>query len=183
MSSRPLGLAHICLPALLLLGVSARAEAPTATTPAETSVDDNGHFVVKFPGEVKRASMPVDTPVGKVMMNVVSHEAGVIAYMIIYSDYPAGSVTKTGGPAKVCENASKGAVDSVNGTIRTSAACQLGDVTGLEIVADIPSRASVARLRFFVVGDRLYQVMFIGPPGQEASPAVMNYFASFRLLR
>jgi len=183
MSSRPSVLAHICLPALLLLGVSARAEAPAASAPAETSVDDNGHFVVKFPGAVQRSSVPVDTPVGKVTMNVVSHEAGIIAYMIIYSDYPAGSVAKSGGPDKVCENASKGAVGSVSGTIRTSTACQLGDVTGLEIVADIPSKNMTARLRFFVVGDRLYQVMYIGPPGQEASPAVMNYFESFRLLR
>jgi hypothetical protein len=153
------------------------------------TVDDTGHFVAVFGGAVQRGSQQVPTKVGNIAMNMIYYDGGTIAHMVIYCDYPAGSVASSGGPEKVCANASDGAVKSVNGTIRTSSAYQLGDSNGLEVVADIPpknpkdpSTASVARLRFFVVGDRLYQVMYIGPTGQETSPEAVTFLDSFRLL-
>jgi hypothetical protein len=154
------------------------------------TLDDAGRFVATFEGAVQRGSQPVDTAVGKITMNMVYYDGGAIAHMVIYCDYPAGSVTSSGGPDKVCANASDGAVKSVNGTVRTSSAFQLGDVKGLEVIADIPpkdpkdsARASVAKLRFFVVGDRLYQVMYIGPAGTETSPEAAAFLDSFRLTR
>ena len=185
------------LPALLFLAVSARADTtadatkpqPTVAAKSETTVDDAGRFVANFQGAVQRGSQPVDTAVGKIAMNMVYYDGGPVACMVIYCDYPAGSVASSGGPDKVCANASDGAVKSVNGTVRTSSAYQLGDVKGLEIVADIPAKdpkvpatASVARLRFFTVGDRLYQVMYIGPTGTETSPTAVAFLDSFRLI-
>jgi hypothetical protein len=147
-------------------------------------------FVANFPSPVQRSSQPVPTAVGNIAMNMVYYDGGTIAYMVIYCDYPAGSVSTSGGPDKVCANASEGAVKSVNGTVRTSSPCRLGDVKGLELVADIPSKdpkvpadASVARLRFFVVGDRLYQVMYLGPTGQETGADAVAFLDSFRLTR
>jgi hypothetical protein len=199
--------------ALLLFAVSVRADTAMGPTPAptvsnsadtavkaqpapaieakpETLVDDAGRFVVSLPKPVQRGSQQVPTKVGTIAMNMVYYDGGAIAYMIIYCDYPAGSVAQSGGPDKVCENASNGAVQNVNGTIRTSSPYQLGDVKGLEIVADIPSKdpkvpanASVARLRFFVVGDRLYQVMYIGPTGTETNIKAVTFLDSFRLTR
>jgi hypothetical protein len=154
------------------------------------TVDDAGRFVAIFEGTVQRGSQPVDTPVGKIAMNMAYYYGGAVTHMIIYCDYPAGSVANSGGPDKVYANASDGAVKSVNGTVRSSSSYQLGDVKGLEIVADIPSKdpkdsasASVARLRFFVVGDRLYQVMYIGPTGTEADAKAVAFLDSFRLTR
>ena len=182
---------------LLFFAVSVRADpaaepkaAPAVEAKPETLVDDAGRFVVSLPKPVQRDSQQVPTKVGKIAMNMVYYDGGAIAYMIIYCDYPAGSVASSGGPEKVCANASNGAVQNVNGTLRTSSAWQLGDVKGLEIVADIPSKdpqvpanASVARVRFFVVGDRLYQVMYIGPTGSETGPKAVAFLNSFRLTR
>ena len=166
----------------------AAKSAPAVEAKPETLVDDAGRFVVSLPNPVQRGSQQVDTKVGKIAMNMVYYDGGAIAYMIIYCDYPAGSVASSGGPDKVCANASAGAVQNVNGTIRTSSSYQLGDVKGLEIVADIPSKdpkvpanASVARVRFFVVGDRLYQVMYIGPTGTETASKAVAFLDSFRL--
>jgi hypothetical protein len=154
------------------------------------TVDDAGRFVATFEGATQRGAQPVDTTVGKITMNMVYYDGGAIAHMVIYCDYPAGSVASSGGPDKVCANASDGAVKNVSGTIRTSSPYQLGDSNGLEVVADIPpkdpkdpSSASVARLRFFVVGDRLYQVMYIGPTGTETNPEAVAFLDSFRLTR
>ncbi|HXA14822.1 MAG TPA: hypothetical protein VNW23_06810 [Opitutaceae bacterium] len=205
MSSLP-SLGRYFLPALLFLAVSARADTTTDATKApaavenkaqaavaaksETTVDDAGRFVANFQGAVQRGSQQVPTKVGNIAMNMVYYDGGPVACMVIYCDYPAGSVANSGGPDKVCQNASDGAVKSVNGTVRTSSPYQLGDLKGLEIVADIPPKdptvpagASVARLRFFVVGERLYQVMYIGPTGTETSATAAAFFDSFRLMR
>lgn len=172
-------------------GTAMKAQpAPAVEAKPETLVDDAGRFVVSLPKPVQRGSQPVDTAVGKITMNMVYYDGGAVAYMIIYCDYPTGSVAQSGGPDKVCANASDGAVKNVNGTIRTSSSYQLGDVKGLEVVADIPSKdpkvpasASVARIRFFVVGDRLYQVMYIGPTGTGTNIKAVTFLNSFRLTR
>ncbi len=190
-------LGRVFLPSLMLFAASAGAEttdSPPATSAAEaktqTVVDDAGRFVATFPSPVQRGSQDVDTKVGKVTMNTVYHDGGAIAYMVIFSDYPAGSVAQSGGPEKVCQNASDGAVQSENAKVRTSSPCQLGDVTGLDVVADIPPKSTDAAAastvfhgRFFVVGDRLYQVMYISPPDNEASAEAGAFFDSFRLIR
>ena len=190
-------LARYLLPVFLFLAVSVRADTAVAPKPApaveaksEITVDDAGRFLANFQGAVQRGSQLVDTAVGKIAMNMVYYDGGAVAHMVIYCDYPAGSVAQSGGPDKVCQNASDGAVKSVNGTVRTSSSYQLGDVKGLEVTADIPAKdpkvpadASVARLRFFVVGDRLYQVMYIGPTSTETSPKAVAFLDSFRLTR
>ena len=183
--------------ALFFFVVSVRADTATEPKPApaveakpETLVDDAGRFVVSLPKPVQRGSQQVPTKVGTIAMNMVYYDGGPVADMVIYCDYPAGSVAKSGGPDAVCKNASDGAVKNVGGTVRTSFPYHLGDVQGLEIVADIPSKdpntpanASVARIRFFVVGDRLYQLMYIGPAGSETNSKAVAFLDSFRLTR
>jgi hypothetical protein len=163
---------------------------PEVEARPDTVIDDAGRFVATFPGSVQRDSRQVDSAVGKIAMNMVYHDGGEVAYMVIYSDYPAGSVANSGGAEKVCANASDGAVKAVNGTIRTSSSFQLGDVRGLQVLADIPPKdpslpagASFARLRFFVVGDRLFQVMYLGPASRETNPEGLAFLNSFRLTR
>jgi hypothetical protein len=163
---------------------------PVAGTRPETVVDDQGRFLATFPGPVQRGSQQVDTAVGKIAMHMVYFDGGAVAYMVIYSDYPAGSVAQSGGASKVCSNASDGAVKAVKGTVRTSSPCRLGDINGLEIVADLPAKdssapaeASIARLRFFVVADRLFQIMYLGPMGKETGREGLAFLDSFRLTR
>src|SRR5579885_831076 len=170
MSSLTSPLRRLLLLALVCFTAALRAEtaAPAETAP-QTVADAEGRFVVKFPGTVQRGSQPVETNAGQVTMNMVYHDAGASAFMIIYCDYPAGMVQKAGGPDMVCENASRGAVKNVNGTLRASSSCKVGNVNGLEIIADVPAQKSVARIRFLIVKDRLYQVMYLGPVGSETS--------------
>lgn len=154
---------------------------PAVATKPETVVDDAGRFVATFPGAVQRSSQLVDTSYGKLTQSLVYYDGGDIAFMIGFNDYPAGSVSQSGGPEKVCENASDGVVKSLKGTLRTASSCKTGDITGREITFDAPTN-DVDRARFFVVGDRLYQILYIGPSG-ETDPAVTAFLDSFRLTR
>ncbi|HZP59873.1 MAG TPA: hypothetical protein VFB27_06070 [Opitutaceae bacterium] len=184
MSSLTLSLRRLVLLALVCFTTALRAEtAASVQTAPQTVADAEGHFVAKFPGAVQRGSQPVETSAGQVTMNMIYHDGGASAFMVIYCDYPAGMVQRAGGPDAVCENASKGAVKNVNGTLRASSACQVGKVNGLEIIADVPAQKSVARIRFLIVKDRLYQVMYLGPVGSETSDAAKDFLDSFRLTR
>jgi hypothetical protein len=169
---------------------NAKESQPRTVAKPETVVDDAGRFVATFPGPVQRRSQQVDSAVGKITMNMIFVDRTAEAYMIIFSDYPEGSVAQSGGADSVCSNARDGAVKSVNGKVRTSASCRMGELKGLEVVVDIPPQdpkaagtLSASRLRFFVVGDRLYQLMYIGPNGTETSPEAMAFLNSIRLTR
>jgi hypothetical protein len=169
--------------ALFFFAVSVRAETAPEPKPTpveakpETLVDDAGRFVATFPGTIQRNSQPVDAAVVK----GAYYDGGTTAYMVFYCDYPAGHVARVGGPDKVYENASNGAVQNWGGKIQSSSAYKLGGVKGLEIVSDIPASNSVGRVRYFIVGDRLYQVMYIGPAGTATNPEAVAFLNSFRL--
>jgi hypothetical protein len=176
--------------ALLFLAVSVRAETTTEPKPApaveakpETLVDDAGRFVVSLPKPVQHGTQSLDTAVGKIALKMTYYDGGATAYMVFYCDYPAGHVARAGGPDKIYASASNGAVQNWGGKIQSSSACQLGDVKGLEIVTNIPASKSIGRVRYFVVGDRLYQVMYVGPAGTETNPKAVKFLNSFRLTR
>lgn len=184
MPSRPSFLwGRVFLPVLLFLTVAVKAQTPTGAR-VETVADKDGRFVADFPPPIQRDSQEVDSAAGKVTMKKIYHDAGNMACMVVYSDYPAGSVEQTGGPAKVCQNASEAALNGLeNGKLRTSSPCQLDDVKGLEMVVDVPPSKAVIRIRFFVIGDRLYQIMYLSPAGQEASAEARAFFGSFHFMR
>jgi hypothetical protein len=55
-------------------------------------------------------------------------------------------------------------------------------VRGREFLARMPS-GNTLRQRLFLVGNRFYQTIYVGPPGSEAEPDVEAFLASFRVVR
>jgi len=145
------------------------------TVRAETTVDKEGRFSVNFPGPAKQQVQNVDTAVGKVAIHVTFQDAGTIAYMIIYNDYPPETKFSFQG-------AIDGGVKNVKGTLRSQAPYKLGDIEGIEFIADGPKSETVFRVRYFYVGSRLYQAMYDGPHGTETSKAATDFLDSFRVL-
>ena len=165
----------LILAMLATLAVEGRAD-PTAV------VDNDGHFAANFPAAVKRANRIVDRDdIGQIATFQVYASLGAVAFMVSYSDYPEGYVASTGAAA-VFKGAAKEAADSAKGTIRSQDNCKLGNVGGLEVVIDGADRGSVQRIRLYAVGDRLFQVMYAGPPDSEAGKAAVDFLDSFRLL-
>jgi hypothetical protein len=160
------------LPVLLFFAVSARAE---------TTVDDAGRFAADIPGPIQRSSQSVPTTLGAITMHMVFHDGGATAFLVMFNDYPAGSMARS-DLGKVYDGGINGAVQNVKGTARGICHYQLGGVDGREFFVDMPAKAA-AHIRFFIVGDRFYQVMYVGPAGQENSPGALAFLNSFRLLR
>lgn len=149
---------------------------------AEFTVDDPGRFAVNLPEPVKRDSNDVDTKIGKVRMFTLTHESNEAAFIIAYGDYPAGSLSKT-DRATTYDNFIEGVVQNLKGVLRSGAEHRLARIAGREWIIDMAKDKLVARERCYIVGDRLNQIMFLGPAGAENGAAVFSFMNSFRLLR
>jgi hypothetical protein len=83
------------------------------------------------------------------------------------------------------DNAVRLVVDRAKGMLRTQKSVEQGDVTGREVVVQVPKGNSVAMARhqFFLTDTRFYQIMYSGPAGTETSPEVDAFFSSFKIAR
>ena len=150
---------------------------------AEPMVDDPGRFAVDMPQPVKRDTSEINSGLGKGTMHLFSNDGpNSTAYILGYNDYPAGSIAKL-DREKVYGDIIKGVVDSLKGVVRSNVEHKLGEVAGREYILVNETDKFVARTRCYLVGDRLYQIMFMGPPGTENSKEALQFLDSFRLLR
>jgi hypothetical protein len=148
---------------------------------AETVVSKDGHFAVAFPAQSRASSAPVQMGNVTIQLNVVAVEQENFNYYVSYSDYSPGSLAET-APDQAYANIVSSTVAGVHGKLRSSTPFQLGNVTGREVVIDVPSQGQVARERLFLAGSRLFQVVYGGPPGSENGKSALDFLNSFKLL-
>ena len=139
-------------------------------------------FSATFPGPAKQTAQPVTTAVGNVTMVSVSYRSDNTGYMISIGDFPKGTVTSR-PLAQVYENTANGEAKSVKGTIRKKANFTVDGVVGRDVLIDFASNSKAAHTRIFIVGDRQFQVMFIGPSGSENGKIALDFLNSFHLVR
>src|SRR5262249_33927006 len=122
-----------------------------------------GGFAVLLPGTPVEQRQLVKTPVGSVDVHlfVVDPEGAPGAYVVGYSDFPEVALND-GGAQKRLDNARDGAVAQVKGKLKSEKKIKLKGVPGRELHIEVNDKTAV-RLRLYVVQNRLYQVMSIGP--------------------
>jgi hypothetical protein len=67
--------------------------------------------------------------------------------------------------------------------LKSSNECKSGDVSGWEYTLVAKDGSMAGHVRSFFVGDRLFQIMYLGPVGSENGKECMHFLDSFRLLR
>jgi hypothetical protein len=149
---------------------------------AESLVDDPGRFTVNLAAPYERSTKDVETAAGKTKMFLLVHATETQGYFVTYNDYAPGSMAGT-DRAATYERVIKGVAEGMKGSVRSGSDHQLGDVGGREYIIDIAKMNLAARERCYLVGDRLYQVMYLGPVGSEGKDEVLQFLNSFRLLR
>jgi hypothetical protein len=143
----------------------------------------DGRFAVDFPGKVIESVQTVDTSAGPASAHIYQHTAGGKAtYTALYSDYPPGAIGGSAAEA-IYEGAINGALGKAGGTLRSSSKIETSGVAGREAVFDAPDKKESVRVRYFLVGDRLYQVAYDGPQGSEAGKDATTFLDSFKILR
>lgn len=138
-------------------------------------------FSVAFPCKSQLGSQTIHTAVGDVIMAFYTCDVETPTYLVAVNDYPKGTML----PEKV-DGAYVGGITSlaetVKGTIRGITPYTLGGISGREAIVDSDDGKSVGRLRAFIVGDRLYQVFYMGPKGSEESKDCLDFLNSFTLI-
>ena len=170
---------------LLRIGAIAAAVVGLAAHYAwgDVLTNHDGRFTVSFPGKVTESTQTIDTKKGVVVAHIYSYQASnSVTYTALYSDYPAGSVGQM--PAEtIYDGAINGAIGQAGGTLKSSTIVEANGVVGREAVFDAPSQRESVRVRYFLIGDRLYQVAYDGPAGSESGKDANAFLESFKIAR
>jgi len=168
------------LPLLLVVGVVLAGCG--GTTWSEFSSAE-GAFSVLMPGTPTEETQTEETEMGGIDVHSFTFEEGGVAYLVGYNVFPA-AVIEAADPDALLDGACDGQVKAVNGTRVNEEEITLGAYPGreLEILIEDSEGPASLRSRNFLVGDRLYQVMVVGPEGQSASPDTTKFLDSFKLV-
>lgn len=137
-------------------------------------------FKATFPGAPKQQEK---TEAG-LKFKVYSTEARNGAYMVMVSDIPIPANEPDEELQARLDGAQDGAVRGAGGTLKTSTKITLdGKYPGREFSARITQPANgQVRVRIYIVGSRVYQVMVIGTDGYATSTEADTFLNSFKLV-
>jgi hypothetical protein len=149
----------------------------------EVLTDRVGRFSADFPGRPETSTQRVETQAGAVIAHIFTYRSmGGTTYTVVYSDYPDGSMANT-PPDSVYSGVINGAMGRTGGTLKGTNAVTSDSVPGREALFVSPDQKNVLRSRYFLVGDRLYQIGFEGSQGSETGKGAVGFLDSFRILK
>lgn len=150
---------------------------------AYTLRSDEGKFAAELAEEPSYRSLEETAKDGQ---KYTRHEwmldKGDKAWLVTYNDYKLGTIANQ-GLEKSYENAAAGTMQGVKGELRNSAKISNFGTAGRENLIFSPSYNLMLRQRIFFVGDRLYQVIYVGPIGSETETSVDNFLSSLKIQR
>ncbi len=149
---------------------------------AELVLDDAGRFAIDMGAPQARQEREATSGLGKTVLHLLTHDGENTGFLVGYNDYPAGSVAKL-DVAATYKTVMQGVLDSMNATANFTNDHQLGDIKGIEYGFTDKEGKLAGRVRTYFVGDRLYQVMYLGAPGTENGKESLHFLDSFRLVR
>lgn len=168
----------ICCLALPLLLGAGQDDLPANW---KTQISKDGAFSVAMPSSAKAEKRVVKTATGQLDVHMLVAEGRDEAlYAVSYSDFPEAEV-KRNTVAKRLDNARDGAVSSARGKLRSEKSITLDNHPGREIVVE-KDGAVVAKMRIYVINNRLYQVMALCN-GAGSSKDAGIFMDSFRLTK
>jgi hypothetical protein len=146
---------------------------------AYTPKSDEGKFTAEMSVEPTFEKLNEKAASGPYVRNQWLTDQGAKAWIVTYNDYTAGTIAKT-GLEEAYKSAVQGSVQGTKGELRSEKAITQAGTSGHEILVSIPG-PFIMRQRIFIVGDRLYQNIYVGPPSDEDDAGVDAFFTSFRV--
>lgn len=167
----------VCLQIVLALGtlLSSAADAYTLT-------DKDGRFTIEMPDKPAFEKRRMKNAGGGY---ADSHEWMVeqpkpdFTWMMAYRDHQSPSDGTL--PEFVYDIAAKQLVSRPGRKLLSRNFIEHDGIRGLELLIDAEPLGLVNRMRIFVVGQRVYTVVFVGPPGSEKAAGVEAYFNSLHV--
>lgn len=164
--------------------VSGGSGAAPAVDEWQTFSSKEGNFTLLLPGQPKEQRQPVSTAGGQVDAIMYITEVGSTAFGAGYSDFPGNA--RQADPQAVLKGARDGAAKNVNGTVIEEKSIELAGYPGLEIAVEVPAGVAVPggalyRARIYLIGNRLYQVIYVALKKDYHPDEYQKLFDSFQL--
>jgi hypothetical protein len=162
------------LPALLFpLTLCAEDKKPTVFASKE------GKFTVAMPEKPSEKTSKIPTDLGQLELHIFIVDQKERAYLVTYSDYPAGTVKDNAD--KILTGVVEGNAKSLKSKVASEEKITIGKKKhpGREIKIEMPDKKGLYRARIYLVGDRLYQVVALGPEEFAKGKEVDEYLKSF----
>ena len=166
-----------------LLGLFAACALSASSADAYSLNNREGRFSAELPDEPKFEKLREQTKAGyHVDRYQWLVDKGETAWIITYGDYPPADVRRI-GVETMYDNGVQGSVEGVKGTLRDQGPVDHSGVRGRELFVHVPEGNLVMRQRLFILNNRLYQNVYVGPDGTERTPEVEAFLNSFRMRR
>jgi hypothetical protein len=159
--------------------VRAQSTQPAAWTEYSSSA---GRFTVLMPSKPEEKTMeaPSDLVSGTMKMTTAVAITDTTVYAANFCDYPA-EISKL--PAKqVLDSAQKSAVSNMRGRLLGDEEITLKGHPGRAIRIESNDSQMLFRARIYLVGNRAYQIIAIGPKHVVVSRDAERFFDSFKLV-
>jgi hypothetical protein len=166
---------------MLVIGIGVGCDSIKKWEPYES---EDGWFRVQFPGRPKKEKMPSPTPVGTINIHVFSVERSSGAYVVGYFDFP-----EVGGDVNLesnefIESMAKGSFSKMGTGQFSKKVIEFEGYPGLEAEGKVKAGAArgLARIRYYVVEERIYMLEVIGENSFVNSGNTEKFFNSFQLI-
>ena len=137
-----------------------------------------GGVAILMPGAPEKSEQALANG-GKLSSVAVS--LGATYYSVSVSGIDKGLLQKSTAE-QLLDLSQNGSISAAKGTLRTKRSFTLGATPGREFVYDTTSNLTLKQ-RQYIFGDRLLQVVYVGPPKSESEPEITRYFDSLRFLK
>lgn len=148
----------------------------------EEFTSEEGGFTVMMPKTPTHETSEIPTAIGPVTMHTFSaSNNNKWAYMVIYSDYDAESVSAA-DPSTMLEGARDGVMKQLGGKIVIDRDLTIGGYPGKEVEVVTSDKQFRCRARLFLVDNRLYQVIAVVPGKAKLTKDAEKFLESFKIM-
>ncbi len=143
----------------------------------------DGNFSIAFPSTPTVTKEVVPTGAGEIAMNMCMYEESKSkVYMVAYSDYPEGMITKSNA-VEILEGSKNGALNSFGKcTVEDESKIEKDGNPGVYFKAKSTENFHVI-YHLYIVGNRLYQVGLLQDKEYPPKGEIDDYFSSFKFLK
>ncbi|HSD82279.1 MAG TPA: hypothetical protein VLG46_00370 [Anaerolineae bacterium] len=140
-----------------------------------------GRYSVLMPGKPKEQMQSMDSDIGTLELHIALFEDRSGAYMVAYVDYPVDLVQ-----FGILDGVEQSIATNIDGKLTRQIDFPLGAYPGREAELAAPAQgarpAVFVKIRYFLVSNRLYQLMVTAPQSQGLPDAAQKFFDSFKLI-
>lgn len=141
---------------------------------------DDGSFVVSFPVTPTKSIKAINTVLGPMEVVTYTTSKNHLAYMVVVAEYPVDLINQADSVG-ILNDARDGAVANVQGNLMSEEIFNLGGNPGRELKIAAVGGKGIARCKLVLVGNRLYQIIVVGPSDKAYAPEVRQFLDSFSL--